>query len=165
MNRVAILQHKSQFILHLQSQVRFSFHIVFLLYVLSGFPMWPQHLNNTADGWLVCVVKVSSQPNLATFVQRIFSIVLSIGLIKLCSFPQDPRQPSAMSTAVLQVCAEVNVFESLDNHMFDATCLSNHIFSLIKCCSQCYTKIKMYHLGKQHTDGLQDERLERGYRN
>ena len=78
----------------------------------------------------------------------------------------DPGQPSAISTAVLQVCAEVNVFESsLNNHMFDSTCLSNHMFSLIKCCSQCYSKIKVCHLGKQHTDVLNGERLERRYRN
>ena len=88
---------------------------------------------------------------LATFVQRILRIVLSTGLVNLCVFcnlPQGAGQPSAISTAVLQVCAEVSVFESLNNHMFDSTCLSNHMFSLIKCCSLFYTKIRMYHLGE-----------------
>ena len=35
------------------------------------------------------------------------------------------------------------------------------IFSLIKCCSQCYIKIRMYHLGKQHTDALQVEKIRK----
>ena len=44
------------------------------------------------------------------------------GLVKLyvfCNLPQGPGQPIAISTAVLQVCAEINAFESLNNYMFD----------------------------------------------
>jgi hypothetical protein len=45
-------------------------------------------------------------------------------------------------------CVESRVFSSLDQHMFDTTAVNNHIFTLIKSCSQSYVKICMHHLSK-----------------
>ena len=36
---------------------------------------------------------------------------------------------------------EANVFPSLQDHVFNSTCENNHLFLLVKCCSDCYTKI------------------------
>ncbi len=42
----------------------------------------------------------------------------------------------AIAKTVLHVCVKNGVFNTLDQHMFDSTAVNNHIFTLIKCCSQ-----------------------------
>ena len=53
------------------------------------------------------------------------------------------------------------MFESLNDPMFDSSCFNNHLFALITCCSLCVTKIRMHHLGKQHTAVLQAETVRK----
>ena len=75
--------------------------------------------------------------------------------------PQGRGLSSAITSVVLPVCVDANVFPSLDDHMFDSTCVDNHLFSLIKCCSACYTKIILYHIGKRYTDVLQGDNIRK----
>ena len=151
MNRVAILQHKTQFILHFQSPVRFHFKLYSSSMSFQASTAPEQHRR-----WLVNLWREG-------FKLTKFSNICSAHFED--SFINRTDQIVQSSPGSLQMCAEVNVFVSLNNHMFDSTCLSNHMFSLIKCCSQCYSKIKMCHLGKQHTHVLHIEKLERGYQN
>ena len=62
--------------------------------------------------------------------------------------------PRIISTAVLNNLSHVDLFPSLRAHMFDTNVCDNHIFSLTKLVAQCYSKIKLYHIGKQFTKAV-----------
>ena len=88
----------------------------------------------------------------------------SLGLLKICeetekciirmldrnggSLPHGTGISNAIAITVLPVCVESGVFNNLDQHMFDSTAVDNHVFTLIKCCSQSYVTIRMHHLSK-----------------
>jgi len=69
--------------------------------------------------------------------------------------------PRVIGRVVLQECVEANVFESLNGRMFNSSCFNNHLLALIKCCSLCFRKIRMHHLGKQCTVMLQAEAVRK----
>ena len=52
--------------------------------------------------------------------------------------PHSAGLSSAIANIVLQVCVESKVFRRLDQHMFDSAAVNNHIFNLIKTCSELY---------------------------
>ena len=47
-----------------------------------------------------------------------------------------------------------SIFSSLDNHLFDSGPTSNHAVLLIKCCIDCYLKIRMHYLGKSFSEKI-----------
>ena len=57
---------------------------------------------------------------------------------------------TAIASSVLHNCAHDNLFPELHNHQFHTTD-DNHLLSLIKLAASCYTRIKLFHLGKQMT--------------
>ena len=75
--------------------------------------------------------------------------------------PQCSGIVNAIATAVLSTCIGSDIFETLDEHMYDCTATNNHIASLVKCCSQCYSKIRMHHLAKVHTAKLQGKKVRK----
>ena len=126
---------------------------------------------------VLCVTKTDSQLPFVLFKDRGGLVHCSAGVNKICTetekcilrmlhsnmgrLPQGRGLSSAITTAVLPVCVDADVFPSLNDHMFDSTCVDNHLFSLIKCCSACYTKIRMYHIGKRYTDVLQGDNIRK----
>lgn len=79
--------------------------------------------------------------------------------------PKEKNFSDTLSLVVLkEVCAKTNcIFPSLEKHMFDSTPVDNHIFSLVKVISQCYVKIRMYHLGKCKTESLNVEKIRKKF--
>lgn len=65
--------------------------------------------------------------------------------------PQGFGISKSISTAVLSNCANMNLFADLNDHQFETSVTDNHIHHLVKLVAQSYSKIKMYHLGKQTT--------------
>ena len=57
----------------------------------------------------------------------------------------------AIAAAVLGEINISKVFKELHSHMFDTSVNDNHIISLIKNVSKCYSKARLYHLGKEAT--------------
>lgn len=60
---------------------------------------------------------------------------------------------NVISTAVM-VDTYNTVFEELLQHMFDCSAEDNHMFTLVKTVSQCYTKVRLYQLGKRFSDKI-----------
>ena len=103
----------------------------------------------------------------------------SLGLLKICQetekcvkrmlnvnaggLPHGTGLSNAIAKTVLQVCVENGVFSTLDQHMFDSTAVSNHIFTLIKCCSQSYVTIRMHHLSKMRNAGMHDKVIRKQF--
>ena len=103
----------------------------------------------------------------------------SDGLLKICKetekcvmrmlnaneggLPHSAGLSSAIANTVLQACVESGVFSKLDQHMFDSTAVNNHIFSLIKCCCQCYVTIRMHHLGKSRNAKMHEKVIRKQF--
>ena len=66
--------------------------------------------------------------------------------------PQVRGIPDAIATTVLSGIDSANIFKDLDEHMLDTPVTDNHTFSLTKTISQCYSKVRLYHLGKETTE-------------
>ena len=65
------------------------------------------------------------------------------------NLPQVRGIPDAIATAVSSGIDSANIFKNLDEHMLATPVNDNHTFSLIKTISQCYSKVRLYHLGKK----------------
>ena len=65
--------------------------------------------------------------------------------------PQGFGVSRSISTAVLSNSENMNLFAELNDHQFDTCVTDNHIHQLVTLVSHCYSKIKLYHLGKQTT--------------
>ena len=63
--------------------------------------------------------------------------------------PQIRGIPDAIATTVLSGTDSANIFKNLDEHMLDTLLNDNNTFNLIKNISQCYCKVRLYHLGKE----------------
>ena len=103
----------------------------------------------------------------------------SPGLLKICEetekcvlrmlkvtnggLPHDTGLPDAITSTVLEVCVERDVFSSLKEHMFDSTAMNNHVFNLIKCCSKSYVTICMHHLAKQINSRMHERLVRKEY--
>lgn len=68
--------------------------------------------------------------------------------------PQATGVSHAISAAVLNHVAYNAIFDQLYEHMLDSTADNNHVFSLIKCVSHCFCKIRFHHLAKTFTAKL-----------
>ena len=69
----------------------------------------------------------------------------------------------AMASAVLNVCVNSGVFSELHRHMFDSSAMDNHVFSLIKCCSQSYLSIRMHHLSNMRNMCMHEKVVRKQY--
>ena len=75
--------------------------------------------------------------------------------------PQVRGIPDAIATAVSSGIDSANIFKNLDEHMLDTPVNDNHTFSLIKTISQCYSKVRLYHLGKEATEKLDRNKVRK----
>ena len=103
----------------------------------------------------------------------------SPGLLKICEetekcvmrmlkvtnggLPHDTELPDAITSTVLEVCVERDVFSSLKERKFDSTAVNNHVFNLIKCCSKSYMTIHMHHLAKQINSRMHERLVRKEY--
>ena len=103
----------------------------------------------------------------------------SDGLLKVCKetekcvmrmlnvnkggLPHSAGLSGAIANTVLQACVESGVFGELDEHMFDTTAVNNHVFSLIKCCCQCYVTIRMHHLSKSRNAKMHEKVIRKQF--
>lgn len=53
------------------------------------------------------------------------------------------------------------IFKDLDDHMTDTAVNENHVFGLIKLIANHYSKVRLYHLGKLHTERIAGERVRK----
>ena len=69
--------------------------------------------------------------------------------------------PDAIAVSVLGSGNLSEVITELDNHTVDSAVDENHVFTLIKCISKSYSKIRFHHLGKETTASLQDRKIRK----
>ena len=75
--------------------------------------------------------------------------------------PQCKGINDAIAAAVLGEINISKVFKELHSHMFDTPVNDNHIISLIKKISKCYSKVRLYHLGKEATAKLHGKKVRK----
>ena len=75
--------------------------------------------------------------------------------------PQVRGIPDAIATTILSGIDSVNIFKNLHEHMLDTPVNANHTFSLIKTISHCYSKVCLYHLGKEATEKLDRNKVRK----
>ena len=101
----------------------------------------------------------------------------SLSVIKICTqtekcfqrilvtnkgkFPKAIGVVEAIASVVLNEISISAVFDDIHSHMVDSTPDNNHIFSLIKCISSCYSKIRMHHLAKCYTYNVTGESVRK----
>ena len=61
--------------------------------------------------------------------------------------PRENGLINKLSSAVLSSVGS-NVFNDLEDHMFDSSPENNHVFGIVKCIVGCFAKIRMHHLTK-----------------
>lgn len=69
----------------------------------------------------------------------------------------------AISTSVLERCLGKQIFQTLTTHMLDSTPTTNHVVKLVKCCIECFLKIRLHHLAKQYTEEISGEKIRKLY--
>ena len=75
--------------------------------------------------------------------------------------PGSSNTISAIQSMVLEEAVQKGVFSSLQDHMFERSPEDNHVFSLTKCITQCFLKIRMYHLAKERTAVIKGENIRK----
>lgn len=98
------------------------------------------------------LVKASpSVISVCTETEKCFQHMLKMSDGKL---PQGDGITEAIVLAVFTNSAGLSLFQELHNHQFDTSIEDNHIHNLVKMASSCYSKIRLYHLGKAKTEEL-----------
>lgn len=121
--------------------------------------------------------KMIAQPSFLTFKDRGGLMKPSESVIRVCSdtekcflrllacsggkLPINTGIPDAIATSVLHSINASQLFPDLDSHMFDSTVMDNHVFQLIKVVSKCYSKIRLYHLGKETSEKIVGEKIRK----
>ena len=77
--------------------------------------------------------------------------------------PRSAGLSGAIVKTVLETCVKSGVFSTLDQHMFDSTAVDNHLFTLIKCCSQSYVTIRMHHLCKLRNASMHEKVIRKQF--
>ena len=77
--------------------------------------------------------------------------------------PQADRLVQSITMSVMQSCSGKQLFSCLDAHMFDTTPTTNHTLSLIKCCIECFLKIRLHHIGKQYTEQITGDKIRKQF--
>ena len=108
---------------------------------------WAKLVNRKNQGGLVR--PSASVLYICQATEKCFQRILNVNNGKL---PQAFGIVPSIVTAVLSEVALNGVFSSIDFHMLESTPDSNHLFSLIKCISSCFCKIRMHHLAKSVTE-------------
>ena len=80
--------------------------------------------------------------------ERVFQRMLKVSGGKL---PQGFGVVDAIVTAVLENTQHIDIYPELHNHQFDTADEDNHVHILIKRICSYYTRIRLYHLGKEFT--------------
>ena len=75
--------------------------------------------------------------------------------------PQSKGLPDAIVSTVLSNINKANTFPELDEHMLDTTVDDNHVFTLVKTISRCYSRVRFYHLGKSITEQQSDNKVRK----
>ena len=75
--------------------------------------------------------------------------------------PQCKGISDAIGVSVLGALKISSLFTELDDHIYDSTVVDNHIYGLIKRIVKCYCKVKLYHLGKEATQGLCEKKIRK----
>ena len=57
----------------------------------------------------------------------------------------------AIAKSVLEELPTAQIFPDLNDHMMETAVGDNHVFQLVKTISKNYSKIRLYHLGKELT--------------
>ena len=81
-------------------------------------------------------------PGLLKICEETEKCVMTMLKVKNGGQPHDTGLPDAITSTVLEVCVERDVFSSLKEHMFDSTAVNTPVFNLIKCCSKSYVTIR-----------------------
>ena len=69
---------------------------------------------------------------------------------------------NAISNAVLSEVGQ-STFSCLDEHMFDCEVDSNHVFSLIRYISACYSKVRFHNVVKMLNEDLKENRIRKKF--
>ena len=65
----------------------------------------------------------------------------------------------AIAECVLRSIKCSPIFKELHEHMYDSTVDENHIFELVKIILNTYSKVRLYHLGKDATKKLSEKNI------
>lgn len=79
------------------------------------------------------------------------------------SLPKGDGLVGAITMSVLDHCSRKQAFHSLESHMYDSTPTTNHLLSLIKCCAECFIKIRMHHLGKMYSEQISGAKIRKQF--
>lgn len=69
----------------------------------------------------------------------------------------------AITTSVLRDVDTRKIFPLLSEHMFDTPVNENHVIVLTKLVCKNFSKIRMYHLGKEQNQKLAGENIRKQY--
>ena len=82
--------------------------------------------------------------------------------INLCNI-SGPGIQDAISRSVLEEINLSVVFRDLRSHMMDNSVNDNHVYGLIKSITKMYSKVRMYHLGREQTQKISGEKIRKKY--
>ena len=69
----------------------------------------------------------------------------------------------AISKSVLDEINISVIFVDLRDHMFDDSVSNNHIFNLVKLISKTYSRVILFHLGKEFSSQVTGEKIRKKY--
>ena len=124
------------------------------------------------------VVQCTFAYNLISTKNRGGLVVPSISVVRVCEatercvkrllvisngkMPREHGIRNAISNAVLSEVGQ-STFSCLDEHMFDCEVDSNHVFSLIRYISACYSKVRFHHVVKMLNEDLKENRIRKKF--
>ena len=73
--------------------------------------------------------------------------------------PQGGGVTEAVTTAVLKNTQHLNLFSDLHSHQLDTAVEDNHIIILMKQICSYFTRIRLYHLGKEYTAAFSGSKI------
>ena len=69
----------------------------------------------------------------------------------------------AIAASVFREAPVNEMFPELTSHMMELSIGDNHVFQLIKSVSKSYSKIKLYHIGKEYSDRVTGELVRKKF--
>ena len=77
------------------------------------------------------------------------------------NLPRSSGLSDAIPSAVLKSLNISTIFRELDDHMRECSFEDNHVFSLIKLVSKCYSKVRFHHLASEKSLKLKGKNIRR----
>ena len=68
---------------------------------------------------------------------------------------------STLTLSVVTELTEKNIFLDLNDHMLESTVQSNHVYTLMKCITQCFIKIRMHALARSYTEKITGKKVRK----